>query len=30
MPVREAASRLITERALEALPNRGLRVADAQ
>jgi len=26
MPVREAASRLITERALEALPNRGLRV----
>lgn len=26
MPVREAATRLITERALEALPNRGLRV----
>src|ERR1700733_12163727 len=26
MPVREAAARLITERALEALPNRGLRV----
>lgn len=26
MPVREAATRLISERALEALPNRGLRV----
>ena len=26
MPVREAVTRLITERALEALPNRGLRV----